>query len=461
MNQLYDHYRNTGKVRLAAIVGGLTLGVFLTLFPGAVFLLSLSLFAIILLWRFLPEEDKPFLFRIFIAGVSLRVALYIIAGLFSIFSGKAGWLIGDSWGVHNYAWALAQYWHDGDLITYFEYPDGHIAIDPKYTIVPGSHPYGFHGLTYLLGFIYYIFGPMKFSARFISFMLGPAIGLFTYGIAKQLFGKKEARIAAVLTVFLPSLVLWSLTFMKDTPYIFASCMALWGFLRFLKTKGIRYIIIVGIGLFIMDTLRPNISVVLIGSAVLAVSFIFSRMTLLRKTVIILIAVMILAPLLSRIDIGDLSSRVMSKVIIYNRGVVNTGGYVYRIFNDRYYRNPSEIGGAHFLKGLGKGVCYFLLVPFPWKVKKLSQLCSYPQMILWYFLMPFMFIGLLYALRYKGRNAWVICAYLLVMTSVIALTSANVGTVFRHRDMVMPFYLIFAAVGIFNLFQNGSSVPKQH
>lgn len=93
----------------------------------------------------------------------------------------------------------------------------------------------------------------------------------------------------------------------------------------------------------------------------------------------------------------------------------------------------------------------MLVPFPWKIYSLRQLLSIPQTIVWYILIPFIIIGITVAIRFKIWQNFAILTYLFIITSVYALVEGNVGSAFRHRDLVLPFYLIYAAVGIAKVF----------
>ncbi len=54
-------------------------------------------------------------------------------------------------------------------------------------------------------------------------------------------------------------------------------------------------------------------------------------------------------------------------------------------------------------------------------------------------------------KYKWKETFVIFAYIIVLGSIIAMNSGNIGTVFRHRDMLTPLFLIFGSVGLIKTF----------
>lgn len=447
--------KNRTSLALGLICLGVILGILLIYFPGTVFIAVLTLLTALVIWKILSLEDRPFLFKLFAAGMLLRIMLYSILGFFSILKGNAGYLIGDSWTVHNWAWMLAQYLQDSKIIIYETFK-GQIQIFEIPIITHISYGFGYHGYTKFLGFIYTLFGPMKFSARIFSCLMGVISGLFIYYIVKEIFGKRVAKLAAILTVFFPSLVLWSITFLKESPYIFFSCIVVWSFLKFMKTKRIFYLFIFILAILGQNTLREKFSAISIMLPLFLSYFIVSGISWKKKAVILICLSIVMVPLLYRINIINKVSDEMTKCLRYTRGVVYMGGSSYKIFDEKYYIGGSMSHSDHisfidFTKGFFKGWFYLLFAPFPWKTYTGLQLMSYPQVILWYLLIPFIFIGMITALRYKWKETFIIFTYIILLGSVIAIGSGNIGTLFRHRDMVTPFFLIFGSVGLIKIF----------
>lgn len=423
--------------------------------PGCLFLLSFAAFCAVMLWRFSSAEDRRFIMTLFIIGITSRIIIYLILGFISILTGKSGWLLGDSWGIHNYAWAWAQQVDSPPSLIYMEAMDGHLYTYPSYPITK-VWQYGYSGFTYLLGTFYYFFGPLKFSSRLINCLMGVGASIFIFYIVKDIFGKGPAKLSAILTVFTPSLFLWSIAFLKDIPFIFLGCIMLWSFLRFQKTKRVLYLFILFIAILAQYTTRPSLPVVLIMLAFILSYFIVSEISWKKKIVIFLCLLILTAPLSHRINFKIIASNQMTGILNYTRGIVNTGGSIYKIFDDKYYSDGSMshsnyISYIDFTKGFFKGWLYFLLVPFPWKIYTNLLLISYPQLILWYLLIPFVFIGMVMAFRYKWRESFIIFTYIIIFGSIIVTHSGNIGTAFRHRDMLTPLFFIFGSLGLMKIF----------
>lgn len=448
--------KNKTSLTLGLICLGVILGVILIYFPpGIIFILVLTLLVTLVIWRILPLEDRPFLYKLFAVGMLFRIMLYFILGFLSILQGNAGWIIGDSQGVHTNAWIFAQY-AQGSEVLYTEVHDEKLGVLSWVPDPPPVYSYDKSSSTIFLGIIYYLFGPMKFSARILYCLMGVISGLFIYYVAKEIFGKRVAKLAAILTIFLPSLVFWSITFLKDTPYILVSCIVLWSVLKYRKTKKIFYLFIFFLAILNQASIRYTIPLISIALPLFLSYFIVSGISWRKKTAIIVCMLIIVVPLLPRINIINKVSNQIVRSLNYTRGVVNTGGTVYKVFDAKYYRggsmsNSNHISFIDFTKGFFRGWFYFLLLPFPWKTYTGLQLISYPQVILWYLLIPFVFIGMITALRYKWRETFIILTYIFFLGSMIALTGGNIGTVFRHRDILTPFFLIFGSLGLIKIF----------
>ena len=67
--------------------------------------------------------------------------------------------------------------------------------------------------------------------------------------------------------------------------------------------------------------------------------------------------------------------------------------------------------------------------------------------MWYCLMPLVVYGALYTVRNYAIEAYIIVAYVAVLTLAYTFGITNMGALYRFRAQMLVFYLIFAAVGI--------------
>jgi hypothetical protein len=95
----------------------------------------------------------------------------------------------------------------------------------------------------------------------------------------------------------------------------------------------------------------------------------------------------------------------------------------------------------------KGFVIFALSPFPWEIRNLRQLLTVPEMIFIYWAFIPIVIGVSDLVRRRFSDALVALLITGALTLGYSLGQANVGTAYRYRAQVLPFYLIFAAYGL--------------
>ena len=94
-----------------------------------------------------------------------------------------------------------------------------------------------------------------------------------------------------------------------------------------------------------------------------------------------------------------------------------------------------------------GLAYFMLAPFPWTVANLRQGFTIPEMLFFYSLFPSIVAGVGILLRRHLGTSLMILLMAAGITFGYAVGQGNVGTIYRHRSQVLPFFLIFGAVGV--------------
>ena len=66
--------------------------------------------------------------------------------------------------------------------------------------------------------------------------------------------------------------------------------------------------------------------------------------------------------------------------------------------------------------------------------------------MWYSLMPALFRGLVYTVRWRLRDALPILVFAGLLTGAYAIFQSNVGTAYRQRTQVSMFIFILMGVG---------------
>jgi hypothetical protein len=147
------------------------------------------------------------------------------------------------------------------------------------------------------------------------------------------------------------------------------------------------------------------------------------------------------------------------------GHVRSSGFSYRAADQRFYMEDSEapwsmtrIEGERFLL---RSAAAFFLAPLPWQVGSVAGWLFVPLNLAWYALLVLAVAGLPAALRRDALVTALCAGYLVAGLIVIAPNSGNIGTLIRHRDMVVPFVIGLSSVGLVGILSAVASRRPRH
>jgi hypothetical protein len=454
------------KIIIATILG-ISAGILTGISKGILFIILLIIAAYYCIQKFSVKKDQQFLTLIFIIGVSVRIIMSVlqdgIALLFFPDSYMAE-IVGVKPLDNSFYYLIQEKTraffsvHDSDYVSirgylYNAYVRGidNIVIQHYLFGSDSVIGYAWNGYFHVIGIFYYLFGYSPITVKFINCLLGALIPILIYAIGKN-FNKSSDKIACCLVMFFPSLIIWSTTNLKDTSVVFVSIIMLWSAIEFLKTNKIRYLLWISLCIFLQKVYLVRdlwiLSIVFI--VIIFLIYYFQRT---EKKILLVTSFIVLYLLLPTHTKNSMEAYFKEKIhylYVSHMGHVGTRGVSYKILDDEYYKNPrllDTMNSFAVVKSSSRALYHFMLEPFPKRVSNLFFLVTFPQMVLWYLLIPFIFIGIFEAVKNNHMPAIVVLTHTIVFTFVISIASGNVGTLFRHRDLITPFYLIFAANGL--------------
>ena len=165
-------------------------------------------------WR--HDEAKVFLRKVFWWALGIRL-IYVGSIIFYYY-----WQTGvsfeyqaaDSWMYHNTATYLSRLVRDGQAGEAFRLLNGNTM--------------GFSDRGYLLYLtsLYTCFGNNILGPRLLKALMSAYACVAIYKLASRSLGEKTGRLAAVMAVFLPQLIHYTGTYMKETELVFLTTLAL-------------------------------------------------------------------------------------------------------------------------------------------------------------------------------------------------------------------------------------------
>ena len=417
---------NTSIIGLLLIISAALVWLMPSDAPGAlVMCAAVSAPTVLILAR--TEDEKTFLFRLFLVGLLIRIVLAAVINM----GHMEDFFGGDANTYDIFGQSLLQ-GLNGDKYHMEKYQS---------FVASGA---GAWGMLYLVAGIYDVVGRNLFAIQLVNASIGAATGVVVYHTAMSLFSNKRvARLAALLVTFFPSLILWSSQALKDGLIILALAISILATLRLMEKITFGWVVVITVSLLTLLSLRFYIFYMM--TAAVAGSFFMGMKTVSAQGFI---------------------QRFMAVAAI---GLAFTWFGVLQYANNQFNRfaNLQQIqmsrmdqaqAGSGFAKDVDigttegalaiipLGTVYLLLAPFPWQFQTLRQTITLPEMIVWWFSFPLLVLGMWYSIKHRLRQVSPIVLFTTMLTLVYSVFQGNVGTAYRQRSQLLVFYFIFVAVG---------------
>jgi hypothetical protein len=392
-------------------------------------LLCTAFAAIAGFYSYKRETDGPFLLRLFVAALLVRMIVAI-----TIFTFRA------------------QDFFGGDAITYDLFGNAQMLgwAGDKYfqtlanQFVRSGEGSGW-GMVYLVAAVYSIIGRNMLAVQLLNGVLGAATAVVIFLCAQHVFNNfRVARLAAIAVAFYPSLVLWSAQGLKDGPTVFFLAVAILSTLKLGEKLTLKYILVLLCALVALLALRfyifYMISVAIAGAFIIGMQQITAASFTRQFSAIILLGLALTYVGVTRSAglqferYGNLQTLQRSRLDLARTADSGFGRDV----------DVSSTSGA--LSTIPIGVAYLLFAPFPWQITSLRQSITLPEMVVWWASFPLLVLGLWFSVRYRLRMISPILIFTVMLTFAYSVFQGNVGTAYRQRSQLLVFYFIFVAVG---------------
>ena len=381
------------------------------------------------LYAYKRKVDGPFLLRLFVAALLVRI---IIATAIFIFH--------------------AQDFFGGDAITYDFFGQAQLQgwLGDKYSqaianqFVRSGEGSGW-GMVYLVAAVYGLIGRNMLAVQLINSVLGAATAVTIFLCAQQVFHNfRVARLAGIAVAFYPSLVLWSAQGLIDGPVVFLLALAILCTLKLGEELALKYIVVLSLALLGLIALRfyvfYMISVAIVGAFVIGMQQVTATSFARQFTAVILVGLALTYVGVTRSAslqferYGNLQTLQRSRLDLARSAESGFGRDV----------DVSSTSGA--LSTIPMGVLYLLFAPFPWQITSLRQSITLPEMVIWWASFPLLVLGLWFTIKYRLRMISPILIFTVMLTLAYSVFQGNVGTAYRQRAQLLVFYFIFVAVG---------------
>jgi hypothetical protein len=328
------------------------------------------------------------------------------------------------------------------------------AIDLEYAFEPN----GRSSYLYLLASIQTLVGAAPYGLHLVSIAFYVLAILVLYRTIRITLGRVPAFVGLAVLLFLPSLFAWSIAVLKEPLFVLinALSLALTAYLVRPASFGRRMLALVGIvvAAAVLESVRQNGAIFAAMGITLGLAIGYGAA---RPRVIL--TVVIAAPLL----LGALFSRpgvqlkayaaIQSAARQHWGAVVVSQGHGYRLLDDRFYAELNEASSMKFgetFRFLARGIASYLTVPRPWDAQSRAEVAYIPEQVIWYILAALAAIGAVCGFRRDPAVTGLLIAHALLLAAASAFTDGNVGTLVRHRGLVLPYLVWLSGVGVCEL-----------
>jgi len=307
------------------------------------------------------------------------------------------------------------------------------------------------GYRYLLGTLFYITdSPGRMPAAVLNCFTGALTVVIAYRIARCLFPDRVAARVGWFACFFPSMIIWSAQTVKEPIVILLESLALYGCVR-LKISGfsLKHAALCAAAIILLLPFRFYAAY--LAAATIAFSLAMPRLrrgkSSLRSTIGIaafLVPLVFASGLLARRE-AQFSNLGIERVEKFKGDVTQGTGSGSGVKQNFNLRNPFE-----FVLAVGFGGAHLLLAPFPWQLggASLRMALTLPELLVWWYLFFSGVVpGFWFGIRKRFSDIQPLLFFTLGLGLLYSLMFGNIGLIYRQRAQLLPWLLIFAAVGL--------------
>jgi hypothetical protein len=419
---------------------GVAAGVAYTFSPLAVwFVLAMSL---LLRWAVadLQGVERTRILVLLVVALVARVA--VVAGLFVVtdaetlpfghFFGDEEYFIRRSMWLRNVAIGLPI--HGADLIYAFD-------------------EYSYTHYLYVMALVQAVFGFAPYGLHLVGIGLSMAGVVLLYKAVRPSFGPLVSATGLAVLLVMPTLFAWSVSALKEPPYnaLGAAALALTLVMvraadRFRRVSAAVLLVACAAGLQAIRDGGLVIALISIGGGLMA-AWLTARPLRLILAALIVPAVAVV--LLTRPEIQMRALAVVNRAAMMHWGHINTPGYTYKSLDPRVYEeraNTQHMNAGEIGRYVVRSAVNYVAVPLPWRIESRAMLAAVPELVAWYVMVLLAPIGLAAGLRRDRLLTCLLAASVCGGAVLVAITGGNIGTLIRHRSLVMPFLAWLSALG---------------
>jgi hypothetical protein len=347
-----------------------------------------------------------------------------------------------------------------------------IALDVDISIADRIYAldeYSDTSYLYWLAFLQVLVGPAPYGVHVLSILLYLAAAAIFYRFNRATFGELVALLTLALVLFLPSLFMWSVSALRESVHFLITIGAMVASIQAWQERGWRRVTYGGVALIAVWLLRDlRAGSMAVVAASIALGLVIAAVSRYRHGLAVgmLVSAIVAGGLLARPATRDQLLAHMRAFASNHQGHVYTPGLHYKLLPPEYYVARTEetmqrMDWPDATRFALRALAAFLVVPLPWQAQSRLTLAYLPEQAVWYVLVLLTPIGVWVGWRQHRAATLVLATYVVLMSCGIAIRSGNIGTLIRHRGLVLPVVICLSAVAVRHLAaRRASAAPHE-
>jgi hypothetical protein len=443
---------------LASAAAGLLLAGVCWASPLTVWAIAAGVALCVVAGKDLPPNERRVVTALLATALVARAALVMamfLKGLPHLNDLSVGALSGDE------AYYLSRAIRIRDVLAGF--------ADSKFDYFVVTDEYGRSSYLALLAAVQIVFGPTPYSMRLVNAVLFAAGAVLLFRFARKAYGPLPAFLGLALVLFLPSLLVASVSLLKESLYFIATAAFFVCVVQALQVpRGPRVlqvpqvlqvlrvllILVLAAGsLWLIADLRRGAGILIPAGVATALAMRALGSSARRWAAAAAVAGALALGLLSEPTVRARAVDAVEEVAKLHAGHVFTVGHAYKLMDESFYMYPeapnawdlrlTEPQAARFLV---RAAVSFLFWPVPWHIASRSELAFLPEHVLWYLVLALLPVGIVAGWRRHPLATCLFVGFVVPTAAALAVTNGNIGTLLRLRGLVTPYVIWVAAVG---------------
>jgi hypothetical protein len=324
----------------------------------------------------------------------------------------------------------------------------------RYDYFVVNDEYGRTSYLYLLTAIQVLFGPTPYGMRALNALIFVAAAVMLFRAVRPAFGATASLTGLVALLFLPSLLVGSISLGKEPLYFLVAAILFSTVLAMLRRWSVVSIAAGGtvavLCVIALDSLRRGAAALALAGLAIALSAPVLLATWRRAAATLAVLAVAAGAAYSQPPLRGRAIDAVTSVSKTHAGHVFTSGHAYKLLDEGFYFTPGiapfTLTADQALRFLARAALSFVVTPLPWEIASLRELAFLPEYVAWLALVLFAVPGVAAGWRRDPRLTALLLGFILPTAAAVAVTTGNVGTLLRLRGLVTPFLIWLSALG---------------